>query len=98
MYLGNIVELMDSEKIYSNPLHPYTKALLSAVPLTDYYVEKQRNRIVLSGEVPSPVNSPSGCPFHPRCIYATERCAEEKPILRVAEDGHMIACHNCGLK
>lgn len=98
MYLGNIVELMDSEKIYTNPMHPYTKALLSAVPLTDYYVEKQRNRIVLSGEVPSPINAPSGCPFHPRCIYATEKCRVEKPVLRATEDGHMVACHNCQME
>lgn len=94
MYLGNLVEVMDSEEIYSNPLHPYTKALLSAVPITDYEVERKRERIVLQGEVPSPINAPSGCPFHPRCIYATEECKKKKPVLKDFASGHMVACHN----
>ena len=72
MYLGHIVEIMDAAEIYSNPVHPYTRALLSAVPITDYYVEKSRKRILLEGEVPSPIHAPSGCPFHPRCAYATD--------------------------
>ena len=81
MYLGHIVEIMDAAEIYSNPVHPYTRALLSAVPITDYYVEKSRKRILLEGEVPSPIHAPSGCPFHPRCAYATDVCKAEVPSL-----------------
>ena len=95
MYLGHIVEIMDAEEIYSNPVHPYTKALLSAVPITDYYVEKNRNRIILEGEVPSPINAPKGCPFHPRCQYATDICKQEVPVLTDAGGGHLVACHLC---
>lgn len=97
MYLGHVVELMDAEDIYTNSVHPYTRALLSAVPITDYYVEKTRQRIVLEGEVPSPIHAPSGCPFHPRCPYATELCAKEMPPLTQRQDGeekHMVACWN----
>lgn len=94
MYLGRIVEIMSAEKLYSNPLHPYTKALLSAVPTTDYYAERKRERIVLKGEVPSLINVPSGCPFHPRCPYATDLCKTKVPGLRqVLPDGHQVACH-----
>jgi peptide/nickel transport system ATP-binding protein/oligopeptide transport system ATP-binding protein len=93
MYLGHIVEVMDAEEIYTNPIHPYTKALLSAVPITDYYVEKSRNRILLEGEVPSPIHAPSGCPFHPRCPYATEQCRKEVPLLKDMGNGHFAACH-----
>ncbi len=95
MYLGHIVEIMDAEEIYSNPIHPYTKALLSAVPITDYYVEKTRQRILLEGEVPSPINAPKGCPFHPRCTFATERCRQEVPALSDTGSGHFVACHLC---
>lgn len=94
MYLGRLVEVTDSHTLYANPLHPYTKALLSAVPLTDYYQEQKRNRIVLSGEVPSPLNRPSGCPFHPRCTLASEECRVSVPQLRTIEANHTIACHN----
>lgn len=94
MYLGHIVEVMDAENLYSNPIHPYTKALLSAVPITDYYVERSRQREVLQGEVPSPINAPLGCPFHPRCAYATETCKTCRPELTDRGDGHMVACHN----
>ncbi len=95
MYLGHIVEIMDAGEIYTNPVHPYTKALLSAVPITDYYVEKQRQRILLEGEVPSPIHAPSGCPFHPRCAYATDVCRRENPKLTDIGGGHRVACHLC---
>jgi oligopeptide transport system ATP-binding protein len=94
MYLGKIVEIMDADDIYTSPLHPYTKALLSAVPTTDFYVEQKRTRIVLPGEVPSPINVPSGCPFHPRCSYVTEVCKKTMPELRSFGGGHSVACHN----
>lgn len=94
MYLGHMVEMMDSEGLYANPLHPYTIALLSAIPITDYYKEKQRTRIILQGEVPSPLHAPKGCPFHPRCQYATEECRQIAPELRDMGQGHMVACHN----
>ena len=84
---------MDAAEIYTNPIHPYTKALLSAVPITDYYEEKKRNRILLEGEVPSPIHAPSGCPFHPRCAYATDACRTEVPSLKDAGGGHLVACH-----
>lgn len=93
MYLGHIVEIMDADEIYSNPLHPYTKALLSAVPITDYYVEKTRQRILLEGEVPSPIHAPTGCPFHPRCPYAKDICRQKMPILTDRGGGHQVACH-----
>ena len=94
MYLGHLVEVLDSRDLYANTRHPYTQALLSAVPTTDYYGEKQRNRIVLEGEVPSPINAPTGCPFHPRCRYATEACSKTMPPLTDRGDGHFVACHN----
>lgn len=94
MYLGHLVEMMDSEGLYANPMHPYTIALLSAIPITDYYKEKQRKRIILQGEVPSPLHAPSGCPFHPRCRYATEECRRILPELKDMGAGHMVACHN----
>jgi oligopeptide transport system ATP-binding protein len=94
MYLGRIVEMMDAEEIYKNPMHPYTIALLSAIPITDYYVEKQRTRIILEGEVPSPIHAPSGCPFHPRCRFATEVCKKTMPQLCDIGGGHRVACHN----
>lgn len=92
MYLGNLVETMDAEEFHRNPMHPYTQALLSAVPITDYDVEKTRERIVLQGEVPSPINAPSGCPFHPRCIYATDKCKQCKPKLETVAANHQVAC------
>lgn len=97
MYLGKLVEVTDSGELYSNPIHPYTKALLSAVPITDYYKEQQRERIVLQGEVPSPINAPSGCPFHPRCRYASEICRREMPKLRTVCMDHTVACHHAAI-
>jgi len=94
MYLGRIIEMMDASEIYIRPLHPYTRALLSAVPITDYYVEKQRKRTVLKGEVPSPIHAPSGCPFHPRCNLATEECKQVMPPMRNIGSSHQVACHH----
>ncbi len=94
MYLGKLVEKMNAEEIYSNPLHPYTKALMSAIPITDYYEERKRQRIVLEGEVPSPIHAPSGCPFHPRCRYATERCKKEMPEMKKTSENHSVSCFN----
>ena len=94
MYLGQFVEKMSSDEMFSSPLHPYTKALLSAIPVVDCEVEKTRKRIELSGEVPSPINCPSGCPFHPRCPYATDICREKMPDREVAFGDHEVACHH----
>lgn len=94
MYLGHLVEVTKSCDLYANPIHPYTQALLSAVPITDYYEEQKRNRIVLQGEVPSPMSVPEGCPFHPRCAYATPQCRKEVPKLRAADGNHLVACHH----
>jgi oligopeptide transport system ATP-binding protein len=91
MYLGHIVELADSEKLYDNPKHPYTQALLSAVPIPD--VEHQKDRVILQGDVPSPSNPPAGCPFHTRCPAAMEHCASVKPVLKEVAEGHYAACH-----
>ena len=93
MYLGHMLEKMDAETIYTDAIHPYTQALLSAVPVTDYYAEQKRTRMLLEGEVPSPIKAPSGCPFHPRCPYATERCSQEMPELTDRGNGHFVACH-----
>ena len=94
MYLGNIVEITSSGELYSHPLHPYTKALLSAIPIPDPEIEIQREatRIRLEGEVPSPINPPPGCKFAGRCQYATERCRQETPVLRDMGGGHHVAC------
>ena len=94
MYLGHIVETMEANELFHKPMHPYTKSLLSAIPIVDYDEEHKRERIVLHGEVPSPINAPSGCPFHPRCIYATEECSKSVPQLRDVGDGHYVACHH----
>ena len=91
MYLGNRVEYGDTEDIFRNPLHPYTKALFSAIPVPD--PNAKMNRIVLEGSIPSPANPPSGCKFHTRCPYATERCKVEAPCQREVEPGHYVVCH-----
>ena len=93
MYLGKMVELADAEEIYHRPLHPYSKSLLSAVPVPDPKVARANQRIVLTGDIPSPLNAPSGCPFRTRCQYATEQCAAEMPAFQEVEKGHFVACH-----
>jgi oligopeptide transport system ATP-binding protein len=93
MYLGKIVETTNSDDLYANPLHPYTISLLSAVPIPDPEVDRTRERIILKGDVPSPMNPPSGCPFHPRCFQAVDRCSEEVPELRTISGEHEVACH-----
>lgn len=90
MYLGNLVELADKSSLYEEPLHPYTQALISAIPEPD--PKKKKERIVLQGDVPSPVNPPSGCPFHTRCPVATEQCSKVKPALKEVKPGHKVAC------
>lgn len=93
MYLGKIVELADRNELYDDPLHPYTKALLSAVPIPDPVIEKRRERIILSGDVPSPINPPSGCHFHTRCPYVMEVCKKIDPIFADQGRSHFVACH-----
>ena len=93
MYLGKIVELADRNALYEDPLHPYTKALLSAVPIPDPVIERGRERIILTGDVPSPINPPSGCHFHTRCPYVMDVCKQIDPILADQGDRHFVACH-----
>ena len=93
MYLGHLVELADADEIYERPLHPYTKALMSAVPVPDPKEARANKRIPLIGEIPSPLHAPSGCPFHTRCPYATDACKESMPELREIEAGRHVACH-----
>lgn len=93
MYLGKMVELAPSDEIYTHPLHPYSQSLLSAVPVPDPKVARANKRIVLSGDIPSPLNSPSGCPFRTRCKYAQKRCSESMPEFKEVSPGHFLACH-----
>jgi len=93
MYLGRIVEIAGSDELYLNPLHPYTQALMSAIPSPDPTTERQKKRIILQGDVPSPVNPPSGCPFHPRCFKAKDICSQVTPPLESKAPGHLAACH-----
>ena len=92
MYLGKVAELADSNDLFDTPLHPYTKALLSAVPIPDPTIEKNRSHQTLIGEVPSPMNPPPGCVFHPRCPIAVDTCRQQIPELREARPGHWVAC------
>ena len=94
MYLGKMVEIADADDLNENPIHPYTESLLSAVPIPDPKTARERQRIVLTGDVPSPLNMPTGCPFRTRCRYATEQCAAECPALTDRGHGHLVACWN----
>ncbi len=94
MYLGKMVEIADADDLNENPIHPYTESLFSAVPIPDPKIARERQRIVLTGDVPSPLNMPTGCPFRTRCRYATEQCAAECPALTDRGHGHLVACWN----
>ena len=96
MYLGHVVELADANELMSDPKHPYTQSLLSAVPIPDPKTARKKNRIVLEGDVPSPLNMPSGCPFRTRCPYACDKCAESMPDFQEVSAGHFVACHRVG--
>ena len=96
MYLGCLVEKSEGEELFNNPLHPYTRALLSVVPSPDPHFEDSRSKTILKGEIPSPINPPKGCPFSTRCSFAIEKCYEEKPLLKEVRQGHFCACHIVG--
>jgi peptide/nickel transport system ATP-binding protein len=91
MYLGKVVELAPSEELFADPKHPYTEALISAIPVPD--PDFQIDRIVLEGDVPTPINPPAGCPFHPRCGYAKPVCSKEVPLYRRLNEDHFVSCH-----
>ena len=92
MYLGRLVEIADSDELYENPLHPYTKALLSAIPVADPELSAKSKRLMLQGELPSPMHVPSGCHFHTRCMYAREECSSRVPVMEEVSPGHFVAC------
>lgn len=96
MYLGKVVEITASNQLYENPVHPYTKALLSAIPIPDPKIEEKKERIKMTGEIPSPINPPAGCRFQNRCKYAMEKCRTEEPKLQMVEKDHYVACHLTG--
>ena len=93
MYLGHIVELAPTDELFKNPMHPYTDSLLSAIPMPDPKQARENKRIILTGDIPSPLNAPSGCPFRTRCSKATEKCATSRPPLKELNPGHFVACH-----
>ena len=93
MYLGQIMEYASNKELYENPQHPYTKALFSAIPVANPKLEKQKSRIRLEGEIPSPINAPKGCKFCTRCSYAKPLCFEQPPVLKECAPGHKVACH-----
>ena len=93
MYLGSLVEVCESNSLYRNPMHPYTQALLSAIPIPDPKVSRSRQRVVLEGDVPSPINPPQGCKFHTRCPYAMDICRQQRPETITVAPGHTCACH-----
>ena len=95
MYLGNVVELASSDDLYAHTLHPYSKALLSAVPIPDPSAEAQKHRQILSGDVPSPINTKPGCKFQGRCKYAKDICRQQMPELKDVGNNHFVACHFC---
>lgn len=94
MYLGSLVEMTSSKEIFENPKHPYTRILMSAIPIADPDANSTKNRMEIKGEVPSPINAPSGCKFRTRCPYATDVCAQESPVLREVAPEHFVACHH----
>jgi oligopeptide/dipeptide ABC transporter ATP-binding protein len=93
MYLGKFMEMTDSDELYAKPLHPYTKALISAAPIPNPKIDRSRERILLSGEIPSSINPPEGCNFCTRCPLADERCTAEEPKISEVASGHFVACH-----
>ena len=95
MYLGSLVEMTGSTEIFANPVHPYTQILMSAIPIADPDASGAKDRMEIKGEVPSPINAPSGCKFRTRCPYATEICAQEAPQLKEIAPEHFVACHHC---
>ena len=96
MYFGKVVNITSSRQLFAHPAHPYTQALLSAIPIPDPHVEAEKQRIKMGGEIPSPIDPPAGCRFQNRCKYATDRCREEEPQLRLVGEDHYVACHRCG--
>ena len=96
MYLGTMVEFADAEELYENPLHPYTQVLLSSIPVADPHLVREKKRIMVKGEIPSPINPPDCCRFVERCPYAAEECRKHLPALQEVKPGHFVACHRVG--